>query len=140
MGSRIVGAFALPVESAGFSLSAGTFGGGSGGLTPRKVCRNHLPRVDRRGARGVRRHRQQRALAEQAAAHVELRRQRHAAELRAVDVRDAVVLGQPLVDEGVIRGQQIEDAAILVDDAVEEQLDLALEGRRAGCRRNPGTG
>ena len=63
-------------------------------------------------------------------------RQRHAAELRAVDVRDAVVLGQPLVDERVIRRQQIEDAAIFVDDAVEEQLDLALERRRAGCRRS----
>src|SRR4051794_13121655 len=42
---RIDGAFTLPVESAGFSLIAGTFGGGSGGLTPRNVCRNHLPRV-----------------------------------------------------------------------------------------------
>ena len=45
----------------------------------------------------------------------------------AVDVRDAVVLGEPLVDERVIRRQQIEHAAIFVDDAVEEQLDFALE-------------
>ena len=42
---RMVGGFALPVESTGCSLSAGTLGGGSGGLTPRNVCRNHLPRV-----------------------------------------------------------------------------------------------
>ncbi len=54
-------------------------------------------------------------------------RQRHAAELRAVDVRNAVVLGQPLVDECVVRRQQIEDAAIFVHDAAEEQFDLALE-------------
>ena len=43
MVSRMVGAFALPVESTGLSLMIGTFGGGSGGLTPRNVCRNHLP-------------------------------------------------------------------------------------------------
>src|SRR6202035_2901137 len=43
--SRVVGAFALPVESTALSLIAGTFGGGSGGLTPRNVCRYHLPRA-----------------------------------------------------------------------------------------------
>ena len=35
----------MPVESTGLSLIAGTLGGGSGGLTPRNVCRNHLPRA-----------------------------------------------------------------------------------------------
>ena len=35
------------------------------------------------------------------------------------------MLGQPLVDERVVRGQQIDDAAVLADDAVEEQLDFA---------------
>ena len=34
---------------------------------------------------------------------------------------------QPFVDERVVSGQQIEDAAILAHDAVEEHLDLALE-------------
>ena len=57
----------------------------------------------------------------------EFGRQRHAAELRTVDVGNAVVLRQPLVDERVVGGQQVEDAAILLDDAGEEQLDLALE-------------
>ena len=48
-----------------------------------------------------------------------------AAELAAVDVRDAVMLCQPFVDEGVVGGQQIDDAAILADHAVEQQLHLA---------------
>ena len=64
---------------------------------------------------------------EQAAAHVELRAERDAAELAAVHVRDPVVLRQPFVDERVVGRQQIEDAAVLVHDAVEEQLDLAPE-------------
>ena len=51
--------------------------------------------------------------------------ERHAPELAAVDVRDAVVLRQPLVDERVVRGQQIDDAPILADDAVEQQLHFA---------------
>jgi hypothetical protein len=37
------------------------------------------------------------------------------------------VLRQTLVDERVVGGQQIEDAAILAQDALEEQLGLALE-------------
>ena len=139
MVSRMVGAFALPVASTGLSLIAGTFGGGSGGLTPRKVCRNHLPRAtgEVRAAFDV----------TVSSAPLPSRPRRmsrsagsvHAAELRAIDVGDAVLLGQPLIDEGVIRGQQIEDAAVLMDDAAEEQLDFALGRRRAGCRRNPET-
>ena len=35
---------------------------------------------------------------------------------------------QPLVDERVVRVHQVEHAAILAHDAVEEQLRLALEG------------
>ncbi len=96
----------------------------------RRVRRRHaqerlqepLAARDRRRAGRVRRHRHQRALAQQAAAHVERRRQRDPAELRPVDVRDAVVLGQPLVDERVVGRQQVHDAAVLVDDAAEEQL------------------
>ena len=62
-------------------------------------------------------------------------RQRHAPEVRAVDVRDAVVPRQPLVDERVVGGQQIDDVAVLADDALEEQLRLALE--RSGAARRP---
>ena len=35
------------------------------------------------------------------------------------------MLRQPLVDEGVVGRQQIEHVAIVADDAVEEELDLA---------------
>ena len=71
-----------------------------------------------------------------------------AAERRAGHVRDAVVPGDPLVDERVVGGQQVEHAAVLAHDAVEEQLGLAHERlaeravevrierpRRAACRR-----
>ena len=86
-----------------------------------------LAPLDRRRAGHVRRDRQQRALAEQPAPHVELRSQRHAAELRPVNVGDAVVLREPFVDERVIGREQVQDAAVLVNDAAEEQLDLAPE-------------
>ena len=94
---------------------------------PRKVCRNHLPRVtgEVRAASDV--------TVSSAPFPSRPRRmsssgpERDAAELAAVDVRDAVVLRQPFVDERVVRRQQIEDAAVLVDDAVEEQLHLAPE-------------
>ena len=99
-----------------------------------------LATLDRRRAADVRRDRQQRALAEQPAPHVQLRPQRHAAELRSVDVGNPVVLREPLVDERVIGRQQIEDAAVFVNDAAEEQLDFAPESLRAACCRNPETG
>ena len=129
MVSRIVGAFALPVASTGFVLDCRHVRRRVRRADAEERLQEPLAAGDRRSAGRVRRHRQQRALAQQAAAHVELRGQRHAAELRAIDVRDSVVLRQPLVDERVIRGQQIEDAAILMDDAAEEQLDLALVRR-----------
>ena len=114
--------------SALVSSSGGTLGGGSGGGVPRMFSSTHTPRFTGERAEVLRpRHREETPLAEQAAAIVELRRQRHAPELRAVDIRDAVVSRQPLVDERVVRGQQIDDVAILADDAVEEQLGLALQ-------------
>jgi hypothetical protein len=82
---------------------------------------------DWRSAGRYRRHRQQSALAQQAAPHIEFRRERYAAELRTIEVRDSIMLCKPLVDECVIRSQQIEDASILVHDAAEEQFNLALE-------------
>ena len=57
--------------------------------------------------------------------------QRHAPEAAAIDVRDAVMLRQPFVDERVVRAQQVEHAAILAQDALEKQLGL----RRKACRR-----
>src|ERR1700724_2374391 len=100
---RIVGGLTFPVASAGLSWMAGTSGGGCGGSTPRNVCRNHLPRVtgDVRAAAEV--------------------------TVSNVPLRGPELSRQPLVDERVVRGQQIEHAAILVHDAVEEQLRLPLE-------------
>ena len=50
----------------------------------------------------------------------------HAPELAAVDVGDAVMPRQPLVDERVVGIQQIHDAAVFAHDAVEEQRRLFL--------------
>src|SRR5690606_29652020 len=79
----------------------------------------------RRGAIAVRRAEQHGALAEQAEAAriVEL----DAAELRTEHAVDAVMPRESLVQERVLRGQQLEHAAILEEHALEEQLDLGLE-------------
>ena len=50
---------------------------------------------------------------------------RHLAELVADDVRDPVVPREPLVDEGVVGGEQIRDRPILADDVAEEELGFA---------------
>ena len=52
---------------------------------------------------------------------------RHAAEVRTVNVRDAVVPGEPLVHERVVRIQEVEHRSILAHDALEEHLRFALE-------------
>ena len=110
-----------------FSLKAATFGGGGAGGVPVMFSRIQAPRSTGEVRFGIRRHHQHRALAQQPEA-VRIG-QRHAAELVAAHVRDAVVRGQPLVDEGVVRGQQIHHAAVLAEHAVDEQLHLAAERR-----------
>ncbi len=50
---------------------------------------------------------------------------RHAPEAIAVNPGDPVVPREPLVDEGVVGRQQVDDAAVLLHDAGEEQLGLA---------------
>ena len=47
-----------------------------------------------------------------------------AAELLALHARDPVVPGQPLVEERVLAVEEVQDAAVLADDALEEQLAL----------------
>ena len=86
-----------------------------------------LAALHRRRALGDRRQRQDAAVAEDAAA---IGRQRDAAELRAGDVRDAVMAGHALVRVGVVGGKQIEQAAILAHQAVEEELGLLLQRQR----------
>ena len=51
--------------------------------------------------------------------------ERHAPEPAAVDIRNLVVLREPLVEERVVGGEQLEDAAILAQLALEEELGLA---------------
>ncbi len=81
---------------------------------------------DRRAVR-IGRDRQNRALAEQARARVIL--QRHAAEVAARHVRDAVVPREPFVDERVVRRQQLADRPVLTHLAFEKQPRLLLERR-----------
>src|SRR5262249_54053894 len=61
----------------------------------------------RRRTRRIRRDGQQRTLAQQASAHVLVSPELDPAELRTVDAGNAIVSGETLVDEGVIRRQQI---------------------------------
>ena len=53
--------------------------------------------------------------------------ERDAAEVAAPDSGYAVVAGEPLVDERVVGREQVEDAPVLAQHAVEEQLRLAAE-------------
>ena len=68
-----------------FSRSAGTFGGGGGGGAPSRFSSSHLPRITGDVRFGIRRHRQNAALAEQSRPPIV--RIRHAPEMAAVDVR-----------------------------------------------------
>ncbi len=54
----------------------------------------------------------------------------HAAELGARDVRNAVMAREALVDERVVRREQVEHAVVALHDVAEEQL--GLEGHRVG--------
>src|SRR5687767_11459497 len=49
-------------------------------------------------------------------------------EVTAADAGNAVVAGQPFVEERVVGAQEVERGAVLADDALHEQLGLALEG------------
>ena len=65
------------------------------------------------------------ALAEQTAAGIAWNRD--APEVGAVDVGDAVVPGQTLVHERVVRIQKVQDGAVLAQDAFEQHLRFALK-------------
>ena len=65
-------------------------------------------------------------MAEQAAPRA-IRRQRHTAHARSTNARDAIVTCEPLVDEGEVRVEQRDDAAILLHDRAEQQLGLTLQ-------------
>ena len=63
----------------------------------------------------------------QQAAAPALRRECHPAEVAAMNVRNAVILREALVQEGVVRPDQVQRAAILADDAVDEELGFLPE-------------
>src|SRR5687768_3388228 len=52
---------------------------------------------------------------------------RHAPEMAAVDVGNAVVPGKSFVEERVVRPDQIHHAAIFADDAVDKELSFFPE-------------
>src|SRR6185437_7092393 len=88
-----------------------------------EVLEGPLAADDRRSARGVRREGQDAALAQQPAAPG-FRLERNASKPRAVDVRQAVMLGEPFVEPGVVRPDQLKHTAILPQDLFQEQLRL----------------
>ena len=45
---------------------------------------------------------------------------------------------QPLVDERIVGAEQIDDVAVVPDDALEEHARSRARTPAAGCRRNPG--
>ena len=72
--------------------------------------------------------------------------QRDLPEMTAVHMRDPVVLREPLVDERVIRRQQLADAAVLPHLTLDEQLGFLTQRlteilikirKQLGVRRNP---
>ena len=98
-----------------------------GGQDAQQVLQHPLAPLYRRRAAGLRRHRQDAALAQQPAPGVVGLAERDAAEPAAGDVRDPVVAREPLVDERVVGRQQVEHAPVLGHEAREEQLGLAAE-------------
>ena len=94
---------------------------------PKNILEDPLAANDRRGPRGIGRHRQNACLAKQPASPAVLA-QRDAPEVAAIHMRDAVMLGQPFVDIREIRAQQVECAPILAQDAFEKELGFLTKG------------
>ena len=93
-----------------------------------QVLHDPLAAVDRRRAGCQRRHRQHAAVAEDAGARLLAGVQRHPPEPVAAHAGDAVVARQALVHIRVVRREQVEHAAVFLQDAPHEQLGLPLEG------------
>ena len=108
-----------------FSSSVGTFGGGVRRRHALDVLEDERAAQHRRRAVRIRGRHQHRALAEQAPARRLL--QLDAPEAIALHVGDAVVQRDALVEERVLRPQQIDDAAVFPEDAVGEQRQLGAE-------------
>ena len=109
----------------GFSFRAGTSGGGSASSVPIRFSRIHLPRTtgDVRLGKEVTDRMLPWPSSPRAIVVVAL----HAAEMRAADIRNAVVPGEAFVHIRVVRGQQVEHASILPENASGKQLRFAPE-------------
>src|SRR5207249_6196901 len=79
----------------------------------------------RRGSFRFCRCHQKRALPRQSLSDIHIRTERDAAKLATVNVRNTVMLRQPLVDECVVGSQQIRHISVLANDTVEQQLYFA---------------
>jgi hypothetical protein len=103
-----------------------TLAGGGGIGAAKNVLEQPLAAQRRRRAVGIgAAHRDDRRLAEQPPPV--LVGQRDTAEVAAVDAGNAIVPGELLVEERVLRGQEVDDAAVLGQLIAEKQLDLADE-------------
>src|SRR5262245_55198351 len=77
-----------------------------------QVLQNPFASLDYRRSVRVRGYGQNATLPKQPSPHGSvLLGKRYSAELRAVDARDAVMFGQPLVEESIVGVKQVEDAA-----------------------------
>ena len=91
-----------------------------------EVVEDPLASLDRRGPRRVGRDREHAGVGQDAASRGA--GQGDPAEPVADDARDAVVPGQPLVDEGVIGVEELEHAPVLAEDRLAEPLGLLEHG------------
>src|SRR4029453_7103226 len=86
---------------------------------------NPLASSHRRSSIDDGRHEQDASLTEQAPSSIALKSD--ATEPASVHVGDTVVPGQPLIDECVIRFEEVHDAAVFANNTFQEQFRLAAE-------------
>ncbi len=91
-----------------------------------QVVENPFAAQHRRRARGIGGHHENARLAQESASPAVFV-ERHAPEPASVYVRDPIVPGEAFIDERVVGPQQIERAAILVQNALDEQLGFLAQ-------------
>ena len=122
-----------------FSVSAGTTGGGGRRRRAHDALQHIGAAHHGRSAVRIGAGHQHATLAQQAPAGGVL--ELDLAELVAAHAVDVVLQGQSLVEEGVVRAQQLQHALVIAEDVVDEQGDLLLEviaqvGRAAGVGKD----
>lgn len=112
-------------------------GGTSGGRRRRRaqqIFEHAFSALHDRRAIGRRGHRQQAGLLQQTSAVRILKN--HPAELRTIDVRNTVVLGQPFVEERIIRRQQIESTCGFPVRCFQKTTQFPAACSSGGSRQN----